>query len=196
MARLLLIRHGQTDYNLNRRYCGFSNPSLNASGVAQAKSLARQLKEFDITTVYSSDLSRAMQTAEILFPGHQIKTTPNFREFNFGIFEGLNYAEITERYPKLYHNWLANPLNVSIPEGEKFADFRNRVDSELTSVISSNRNKTIALVTHSGTIRLILCKVLRYALERFWEISHENAAFSIIDYPEGCMPIAIRINES
>lgn len=196
MTRLLLIRHGETDYNLNRRYCGFSNPPLNVSGVAQAKSLARQLKGFDITTVYSSDLLRAAQTAEILFSGHQIKTMPDFREFNFGVFEGLNYAEITEKYPELYHNWLVNPLNVSIPKGEKFADFRNRVDSVLSLLISLNRNKVIALVTHSGPIRLILCKVLGYEFERFWEFNYGNAAFSIIDYPESSVAGTVPINKS
>lgn len=195
MTKLILIRHGETDYNANRRYCGFSNPPLNASGVAQANSLARQMKEFDITMVYSSDLSRAMQTAEILFPGHQIKTTPNFRELNFGIFEGLSYSVIMERYPELYRDWIRDPSNVLLPNGEGFGGFRKRISSALSSIISSNRNKTISLVTHSGPIRLILCESLGYGLEKFWEVGHENAAFSVIDYPEGCTPIAIRINE-
>ena len=101
MARLILIRHGETDYNSNRRYCGFSNPSLNAFGILQVKSLVKQLKEFDVVAVYSSDLLRAAQTAKAVFPKHQIKTILDFRELNFGIFEGLNYSEIMERYPEL-----------------------------------------------------------------------------------------------
>ena len=196
MTRLLLIRHGETDYNSNRRYCGFSNPSLNAFGISQARSLAKQLKDFDVVAAYSSDLLRAVQTTEFLFPGYQIKTMLDFRELNFGIFEGLNYSEIMERYPRLYQDWIRDPSNVLLPNGEEFGEFRKRVSSALSSIISLNRNKTIALVTHSGPIRLILCEVLGYGLERFWEVNHENAAFSIIDYPEGCTPIAIRINES
>lgn len=196
MTRLLLIRHGETDYNLNRRYCGFSNPPLNVSGVSQVESLAKQLKDFDIAAVYSSDLLRAAQTAEILFSGHQIKTMPDFREFNFGVFEGLNHTEITNKYSGLYHNWLVDPLHVSIPKGEKFTDFKNRVDSALSLVISLNRNKVIALVTHSGPIRLILCRVLGYGFEKFWEFNHDNAAFSIIDYPESSAAKAVSINKS
>ncbi|MFH0839374.1 MAG: histidine phosphatase family protein, partial [Candidatus Omnitrophota bacterium] len=159
MTRLLLIRHGETKYNLNRCYCGLSDPPLNASGISQAESLSGQLKDFDIALVYSSDLKRTMQTAEIVFPVHQIKTMPEFREFNFGVFEGLNYTEIAEKYPGFYHDWLINPLHVSIPKGERFTDFKNRVNNALSLVISLNRNKTIALVTHSGPIRLILCEV-------------------------------------
>lgn len=196
MTRLLLIRHGETDYNLNKRYCGFSNPPLNVFGISQAESLAKQLKSFDVVVVYSSDLLRATQTAEIVFPKFQIKTMPDFREFDFGVFEGLSYSEIIESYPELYRNWIRDPSNVFLPNGEEFGEFRKRISSALSSIISLNRNKTIALVTHSGPIRLILCKVLGYGLERFWEVSHENAAFSIIDYPEGCTPITMKVNES
>ncbi len=196
MTSLLLIRHGETDYNSNRRYCGFSNPPLNASGILQVKSLVKQLKEFDVVAVYSSDLLRAVQTAKAVFPKHQIKTMIDFRELNFGIFEGLNYSEIMEKYPGLYRDWIKDPSNVLLPNGEEFGEFRKRVSSALFSIISLNKNKTIALVTHSGPIRLILCEVFGYGLDRFWEVSHELAAFSIIDYPEGCTPIAIKINES
>lgn len=194
MTRLLLIRHGQTDYNLNRRYCGSSDPPLNVSGLSQAKSLAGQLKGFDIRAVYSSDLLRAAQTAGVLFCGHQIKTMPNFREFDFGIFEGLNHLEIMEKYPGPYQDWLADPLHISIPGGEKFADFKKRVDSALSLVISSNRNKTIALVTHSGPIRIILCRALGCGFQRFWAFNYDNAAYSIIAYAKGSAPKVISIN--
>ncbi len=196
MTRLLLIRHGQTDYNLNKRYCGFSNPPLNVFGISQAESLAKQLKSFDVTAVYSSDLLRAVQTAEIIFPKFQIKTVLDFREFNFGIFEGLNYDELIERHRGLYQDWIRDPSNVLIPNGEEFREFRKRVISALPFIISLNRNKTIALVTHSGPIRLILCEACGYGLERFWEVDHNNAAFTIIDYPQGMSLIVVSIKES
>lgn len=195
MTRLLLIRHGETDYNLNKRYCGFSNPPLNICGISQAKSLVKQLKDFEVAAVYSSDLLRAFQTAKIVFPKFQIKTMPEFREFNFGIFEGLNYGEIMERYPRLYQDWIKDPLNVLIPNGEEFREFRKRVSSALSSIISLNRNKTIALFSHSGPIRLILCEVVGYGLEKFWEIDHNNAAFTVIDYPQVSPPMEVSVNE-
>lgn len=195
MIRLLLIRHGETEYNLNKRYCGFSDPPLNTSGISQVKSLAKKMRSYEISAVYSSSLLRAKQTAEILFPGHQIKTTPDFHEYNFGIFEGLTYDEIMERYPRLYQNWIRDPSSVLIPGGEEFRDFRKRVSSALSSIISLNKNKIIALVSHSGPIRLILCEALRYGLERFWETEHNNAAFTVIDYPQGLPPIKVLIND-
>jgi alpha-ribazole phosphatase len=196
MTRLLLIRHGQTDYNLNRRYCGFSNPPLNTSGVLQVKSLVKQLKDFDLVAVYSSDLLRATQTAEIVFPKHEIKTMRDFRELNFGIFEGLNYSEIMKRYPGLYQDWIRDPSNVLLPDGEEFGEFGKRVSSGLSSIISLHRNKTIALVTHGGPIRLILCKAGGYGLEKFWEIDYNNAAFTIIDYPQDLPAIVVLIERT
>lgn len=96
-----------------------------------------------MVAVYSSDLLRVAQTAEIIFPKLQIKTTPDFRELNFGIFEGLNCAGIMEKYSEFYHDWLVNPLCISIPSGERFTDFRKRIDIALSSIISLYREKTI-----------------------------------------------------
>lgn len=191
MTRLLLIRHTETDYNLQKRYCGFSNPPLNISGISQAESLAKQLKDFEVAAVYSSDLLRALQTAKIIFPKFQIKTMSELREFNFGIFEGLNYDEIIERYPQLYQDWIRNPSGVLIPNGEEFREFRKRVRRSLSSIISLNRNKTISLVTHGGPIRLILCETEGYGLERFWEIDHNKTTFTVIDYPQDWPPICV-----
>jgi len=184
MTRLLLIRHGETDYNLNRRYCGYNNPPLNVAGILQAKSLVKQLKDFNIAAVYSSDLLRAVQTAAIIFPKFQIKTELDFREFNFGIFEGLNYDELMEKHRGLYIDWIRDPSNVLIPNGEEFRDFRKRVSNTLFSIVSLHRGKTIALVSHSGPIRLILCEAFGYGLEKFWELGPDNATFSIVDYPQ------------
>jgi broad specificity phosphatase PhoE len=196
MTRLLLIRHGETDYNLNRRYCGFSNPSLNIFGISQAENLTRELKDFGVTAVYSSDLLRATQTAEILFPKHQIKTIPDFREYNFGVFEGLTYDEIIKNHPKLYRDWINNHSSVMLPGGEGFEEFKKRVCSALSSTISLNKDKTIALVTHSGPIRLILCKALGCGFEKFWKASQGNATFSVIGYSDDCVAETIKVNES
>lgn len=196
MARLLLIRHGETEYNFNKRYCGFSDPPLNTSGISQVKSLAKKMRGYEVSPVYSSDLLRAKQTAEILFPGHQIKITPDFREYNFGIFEGLTYSEIMENYPTLYRNWISNPLNSLLPESEGFEEFKKRVFDALSSTISLNKDKTIALVTHSGPIRLILCKTLGCGFEKFWEANQKNATFSVIDYSDDCVPVAVKVDES
>ncbi|MDD3819695.1 MAG: histidine phosphatase family protein, partial [Actinomycetota bacterium] len=196
MVRLLLIRHGETEYNLNKRYCGFSNPPLNAYGISQVKILAKKIRSYEVSVVYSSDLLRAKQTAQLLFPDHQIKVTPDFREYNFGIFEGLTYSEIMKSYPLLYQNWVNDPLNIRIPEGEGPGEFKKRVFDALYSVISLNKDKTVALVAHSGPIKLILCKMLGYGFEKFYELEQQNATFSVIDYLDNCIPVTVKTGGS
>jgi len=194
MTRLFLIRHGETDYNLNRRYCGFSDLSLNETGRSQVQFLAERLKEFKIDTLYSSDLLRAVETAKIIFKDKTIHKMQEFREMNFGIFEGLNFVEIVEKSPKIYRRWIDNPLEVDIPEGETFTDFCNRVKKGLSFILSKNQDKQISLITHSGPIKVILCELLGCGLDKFWDLKQDNTALNIIDYPEGSSPVIIKMN--
>ena len=98
MVRLLLIRHGQTNYNSQNRYCGFSDPPLNDTGIWQCRQIPARLKDSKIDKVYSSDLLRARQTAEIIFGNNSIEETTDLREMNFGLFEGLKYEQLIEKY--------------------------------------------------------------------------------------------------
>ena len=194
MTRLILIRHGQTDYNLQNRYCGFSNPPLNNQGIKQSKRLTARVKDIKIDKVYSSDLKRAYQTAEIIFKNNPIEKVADFREVDFGLFEGLKYGELTKIYPKLYRDWINNPIEVKIPNGECLKDLNKRVKKRLSSILSQHENKTLALVTHSGPIRIILYSALNSDLKMFWQIEPKTAALNIIDYPEESSPIVVDMN--
>lgn len=119
MVRLILIRHGETDYSSQHRYCGFSDPPLNDKGIWQCQQLAARLKDTKIDKVYSSDLVRARQTAEIIFGGRPIEETADLREMNFGLFEGLKYEQLIEKYPELYKSWIDDPEKVITPNGER-----------------------------------------------------------------------------
>ena len=185
MARLILIRHGETDYNLQNRYCGFSNPPLNDKGIEQAEILATKLKDTRIDKVYSSDLKRAFETAKIIFGNNPIEETKDFREMNFGVFEGLKYEEIIEKYPKLYRKWIDNPKEVEIPGGEGLEDLSRRVKERLSFILTQydqHEDKTIALLTHGGPIRIILCSALKVDLKMFWQVNQELGTLNIIDY--------------
>ncbi|MBN1353847.1 MAG: histidine phosphatase family protein [Candidatus Omnitrophica bacterium] len=116
-------------------------------------------------------------------------------EYNFGIFEGLTYSEIMENYPTLYRNWISNPLNILFPEGEGFEEFKKRVFDALSLIVSLNKDKTIAIVTHSGPIRLILCEARGCGFEKFWEANQGNATFSVIDYSDDCIAVAVEVDE-
>ncbi len=196
MTRLILIRHGQTDYNLQNRYCGFSNPLLNNQGIKQSERLAARVKDIKIDKVYSSDLKRAYQTAEIIFKNNPIEKVADFREMNFGLFEGLKYEEITEIYPKLYRDWINNPIKVKIPNGEGLKDLNKRVKKRLSFMLSEHRDRTIALVIHGGPIRIILCDALKFGLKMFWQIEQDVGALNIIDYSDRLPTSVIKINDT
>ncbi len=196
MTRLILIRHGETDYNLRNRYCGFSNPSLNKSGIWQSKKLADRLANIKVEGIYSSDLKRTVETAKIIFKNNSIEQLPEFREMNFGIFEGLQYDEIIKKYSRLYKNWINNPIKVKIPQGEILRDLDKRVKKRLSFILSQHKNRKIALVTHGGPIRVILCGALKFSPNSFWKIKQDIAALNVIDYPENSSPTVVKMNDS
>ncbi len=197
MARLILIRHGETDYNSQKRYCGFSDPSLNEKGRWQAERLAKILWNVKIDAVYSSDLRRAYETAEIIFRDNSIVKLADFREINFGVWEGLTYSEIIEKHPEIYKRWIDNPMEVNIPGGETLKDFCGRIRKKLIFVRSCHKEgETIALITHGGPIRIILCDALGYNIKEFWQVAQDIGALNIIDYPNNAKPKVIKINHT
>ncbi len=196
MVRLLLIRHGQTDYSSQRRYCGFNNPPLNDKGIWQCQQLAACLKETKIDNAYSSDLLRARQTAKIIFGDGPIDETADLREMNFGLFEGLKYEQIIEKYPQLYRSWIDNPVNVKPPNGEGLRELSNRVEEKISEIIRRNEGKTAAVVTHSGPIRIVLCKALKSGLKELRQIEQQLSALNIIDYDEAASPSVVKINDT
>lgn len=195
MIRLILIRHGQTDYSLQNRYCGLCDPPLNKKGIWQSKKLAARLRGLDFDKVYSSDLKRAYQTAKIIFKNNSIEKIADWREMNFGLFEGLKYEEIIKIYPKLYSNWINNPEKVQISHGESLTDLSKRVNERLSFILSRKENKTLAVVTHSGPIRIVLCKALKLGLGMFWQIEQKLAALNIIDYVKQSSAVVVKMND-
>lgn len=185
-TRLILIRHGQTVFNLKKIYCSFSDAGLDKSGIKQAEKLKTRLTKENIHRVYSSDLKRAFQFAGLLFKGLAIEKSAELREIDFGIFEGFTHSQLLKKYPELYSAWLNDPFNMVIPNGERFYDFRDRVRMFVKRIISANKNKTVALVTHAGPIRIIISDSLK--TRNIWEINVEPASINIIIVPPwaGC----------
>ena len=168
MMRILLIRHCETNYSVKHRYCGASDPSLNCLGRKQAKVLRGTLKNIGIDKVYSSSLKRAYETSRLIYPNYPIQKLNDFREIDFGIFEGLKYEEIIERFPKLYKEWIDKPLEIKIPGMESLKGLAKRVERGLFSIQSRHQDETVAIVTHGGPIRVILCKLRGMGLDMFW----------------------------
>jgi len=195
-TRLILIRHGETDYNAEKKYYGFSDPPLNDTGTWQAERLSERLKTEEIGKVYSSDLKRAYCTAKIAFKNHNIKVSQDLRELNFGIFEGLRHQEIMKKQPKIYENWIEDPVNNKIPKGEEFKSFKKRVLRTFKSIITENTGRTAAIITHGGPIKIFLNDILKNRPKDFWMIKQDSAALNIIDYFADQEPIVVLNNDT
>lgn len=147
-TRIILARHGETDWNLERRWQGHSDRPLNETGRAQAEALAEQLAGEPIDAVYSSDLVRAHETARIVASrlGRDVVAVPALRERRFGGWEGLRDVEVEERFPGAH----------GPPDGETREEMRRRVLESLEAIAASHAGQTVLVVTHGGPIRAAL----------------------------------------
>lgn len=195
MGLLYLLRHCETDHAAEKRYCGFSDPPLNDNGKLQAESLRDRMNGARIDRVYSSDLQRCVQTAEIVFNGSHIEQSEDLRELNFDIFEGMNYDEIIKRHPDLYRSWVNDPLRLKVAHVENLKELSVRVKKRLGLILYGQGDDNIAIVTHGGPIRVIICKVMGYGLDKFWQVGQGLGALNIINYPEGGKPSVVKIND-
>jgi alpha-ribazole phosphatase len=168
MNRVLFIRHAETE--MAGRYCGHSDPDLNAQGRAQLTRLSQLLAEEMLDTVYSSDLRRATSTAEAIVTARNIPQVlrPELREIHFGAWEGLSWEEIERLDPEYAQNWVKSYPNLPAPDGESFEDFEHRVLTEVNHLMDCSPG-TIAVVTHGGVLRVVLRHLCGYSEPMAWQ---------------------------
>ena len=161
MLEILLIRHGETDWNAERRLQGHLDIPLNAHGQRQAAALGQALLDEPLDAIIASDLQRARQTAEAIGAprGMTVSIDPGLRERCFGAFEGLRYDEINSVYPEAYAAWQARDLDARYPHGvhaaETMREFFARAVSAVGTIAHLAGNKyhrRIAIVTHGGVL--------------------------------------------
>jgi broad specificity phosphatase PhoE len=180
MKRILLIRHGQTDWNVEGRWQGHLDEPLNATGLEQAQQLAEYLREKSINAVYSSDLLRARVTAEQIAATHglAVKTDVRWREQNLGVFQGLTTSEISSKYPEEMRQLRENYLDYAPPEAETRRVMQERAFAAYSEIIANESGDEIAVVSHGGTIRVLLYKFFGDEILRR---SVHNTSISIIE---------------
>ncbi len=162
MMTLILLRHGQTDWNLTRRYQGLTDIPLNAAGERQAKKAGEKLRGFHFDAVYCSDLDRAKTTARLAlngsFPYEQIRYDRRLRERAFGVYEGGPYDK--DKLPGEYRKAMdADPEGFSFPEGESLLDVEKRVRPFYEELIARHSGQTVLVVAH-GTLLAILTFII------------------------------------
>ena len=158
MTTLLLIRHGQSQANLTRRFAGQIDAPLTELGIQQAQRTAEFVKaHYQVDKVYASDLSRAARTGQAVADelGLPLKTDPSLREINAGQWEGIPFEQLAQDYPEDYGVWLADIGNSRPVGGESVAELAQRIEKALTAVALENPGKTVAVAIHAIPIRSI-----------------------------------------
>lgn len=153
---LYLIRHGKTLWNLEKRMQGSQNSDLTQEGVEQAQKLATALETIDFDAYYTSSSKRAQDTAELVFPSTTINPHDAFTEINMGSWEGKTFAEIDAGNPLQWHNFFKDPLAFVPDSGESFGDVLNRVATALDRILIEHQGKTVAIVSHRITIKIMI----------------------------------------
>jgi len=168
MNTIVFIRHGETD--MTGRFCGQSDPDLNPAGESQVIRMAEEAAMLGIERIHSSDLRRASRTAAAIAQriGVGVGHLPALREIHFGLWEGLNWGQIEDRFPKEADRWLREFPMQSAPGGEAYAEFKARIDGVIAPMIEDAAEMTTAIVTHRGVMRYSLTRFFRFPDEEAW----------------------------
>jgi alpha-ribazole phosphatase len=196
MLHLMLVRHGETEWNAQRRYQGQSDVMLSAMGRRQAELVAERLAGHEIDAVYASDLKRAWETAQFIAKKSslQIVSEPRLRELKFGVLEGLTFDEAQEQYPEMINAWLED-FNRPPEGGETIELFNARVVSLLNDLKANHDEQTVLLVAHGGPLSEILRVILGLSREKRWYLEMENASLSEVSITENYVSLK-RLNDT
>ena len=179
---LILIRHGETEWNRAGRCQGIADIELNANGRRQVRELALSLREHHIAAVYSSDLRRALGTAEEIAGHHglYVNIDPDLREMNQGELEGMMFTEIRERYAHVLKEWRESPETLKLPKGESLTEVQDRAWNVFQKLNRLHNGDTVVAVSHNLTITALLCKITGTGLKGFRNFKLHAACKNII----------------
>ncbi|MEL7008878.1 MAG: histidine phosphatase family protein [Cyanobacteria bacterium J06555_3] len=201
--RLLLVRHGETNWNKESRFQGIRDIPLNDNGRSQGRKASTFLKDVAINFAVSSSMMRPKETAEIILeqhPGVELTTTSELIEICHGLWEGMLETEIQAEYGELLQQWKDKPETVQMPEGENLQQVWDRGVAAWNKIVAEYSNTetpvTGLVVAHDAINKVIICYLLGLKPENFWNIKQGNCAVSVIDYPQGAAgkPVLQAIN--
>ena len=191
MVEILLIRHGETAWNAERRMQGHLDIGLNADGLHQAAALARALQDEPIDAIYSSDLQRALQTAQAVAGprGMPIGLEPGLRERCYGIFEGLLYGELAQVHPHAYEQWQRRDLDARYPSGvhqaETLREFSARSVDAIDRLAAAGNHRRIALFTHGGVLECAYRAATGTSIQQARDFEILNASINRLHWNAG-----------
>lgn len=193
MMRLILVRHGQTEWNANGRYQGQSNVALSELGRSQAECLAENFPVQRLDAIYSSDLDRARETAECVGRkfGVPVCLESAFRELSFGDWEGLTYKEISTRWPEEANKLFTAPDALKIPNGELFQELQKRALAKIAVICKEHNDKTVAVFAHGAINKTILAGLMHIPLHYLWSLRQDNTAVNIFRLDDGYVTVEL-----
>jgi broad specificity phosphatase PhoE len=179
-THIVLVRHGQTGWNLEERFRGTADVALNARGTQQAEAAARRLSGEPIRAVYSSPLVRAQQTAGFIADPHglSVEVVDAFASVDYGDWEGMLESEVAEQYPDLYRRYRTRPDLVDFPNGESLAILRTRAMTALGEIFRLHPDERVVVVTHQVVTRTVLCAVLGVTNAHYWRLAQGTACIN------------------
>ncbi|MDI9568845.1 MAG: histidine phosphatase family protein [bacterium] len=185
MTTFYLIRHGQTEWNRERRIQGHLDVKLSEEGREQALRAGQALQGEGIEYIYSSDLSRALETATIIAQELEMPvagTLCDLREINFGDWEGMSIEQIAAEEPEAFAEWREDTVNRPVPGGESFGMMAKRVLKCIIDLGKKHPENKVAVVTHGGPIVYTLGWIMKLTLEEQLQIKIANCSISIVEY--------------
>lgn len=188
MTTILLVRHGQTDWNREERFRGRTYISLNENGLQQAEAVGKRIAEnWRPAAVFSSPLSRTMQTAERIAAhlGLSVTHCPGIIDIDYGEWQGLSPEQARNRWQKEVTDWFETPHTVRSPGGEPLDHVRIRAMETINDICRQFQNQTVVLVSHTVVNRLILLGILGLGNDRFWRLRQEPGAINVIEAEGG-----------
>ncbi|MCX7828304.1 MAG: histidine phosphatase family protein [Thermanaerothrix sp.] len=193
---LILIRHGQTDWNREGRFQGRMDVPLNETGTLEAAALASRLKDVSVDWIVSSPLSRAMKTAEAITQFNMdmpdVEVCADLVEISHGDWEGLLFEEVLDKWPDLLRLWRNRPSEVTMPNGENLHQVAQRAIKAIKAIRERVSNgQTVCVVTHDAVIKAILCDILQAPLDSFWRFIIPNASLTVIKFIENIPKLAL-----
>lgn len=197
--RLILVRHGESEWNRIGRYQGQQDAPLSELGLRQAEALAHRLQNEQLDAIYTSPLQRARRTAEAIgrfHPSLPLHQDPALMEIDHGEWEGLYAVEVRERYGDLLDEWRSFPTRCQMPKGESFSnilkrtlDFRERVCRELSG------DASVVVSTHDVVVKILIADALGMHMDRINRLWITNASVSVIEYTDD-LPFLVSLSEA
>jgi broad specificity phosphatase PhoE len=186
MAKLILARHGETVWNVEKIYRGRADVNLDEVGIKQAELLGKYLSNWKLEAIYSSPLKRALDTANIVARYQKIgvHVAEGFIDFDYGEWQSLPEEEVKRLYPALLNEWHNNPHKVRMPGGESLEDVRKRAIEVVDDVLSKYHGNVV-LVSHRVVNKVLICSLLGLDNSHFWNINLDVGGITIFNYVDG-----------